>query len=190
MFQATRAVKDDTRKLVGTVNRVLGGPLGEEKLDTVFERMWPELEKGLEAVPRAAAAAPLRSEREILVELLELSRASVSWSREAQVTLLKGLNRLIVLADEARVPVSGFGGLGGGAAPLRKVLLGDRTGFETLHAGGSPIAAGPEGASSEERAERARQIREIREEKEERGRMHAPSGKRAGGRGKTGDERK
>src|SRR5215472_15527376 len=56
MFQATKAVKDDTRKLLATVNRVLGGPLGEDKLDTVFGRMWPELEKRLEAVPKAGAA--------------------------------------------------------------------------------------------------------------------------------------
>ncbi len=47
MFQAAKAVKDDTRKLVATVNRGLGGPLGGEKFDTVFERMWPELEKML-----------------------------------------------------------------------------------------------------------------------------------------------
>ena len=50
MFQATRAVKDNTRKLVATVNRVLEGPLAEEKLDTVFERMWPELQEKLEAI--------------------------------------------------------------------------------------------------------------------------------------------
>ena len=102
MFQATKAVKDDTRKLVGTVNRVLGGPLGEEKLDTVFERMWPELESGLKEIPAAkAAAAPERSEREIVAELLELSRAAAAnddWLKEALVTLLRRTNRFVAAA--------------------------------------------------------------------------------------------
>lgn len=77
MFQATRAVKDDTRKLVATVNRVLEGPLAEEKLDTVFERMWPELQEKLEAIASvvAAAPAPARSEKEMIAEVLELVRA-------------------------------------------------------------------------------------------------------------------
>lgn len=75
MFQATRAVKEDTRKLVGTVNKALGGTLADEKLDTLFEGMWRVLEKGLEAIPKAAAAAPQRSEKEMLAEVLDLVRA-------------------------------------------------------------------------------------------------------------------
>ena len=106
MFQATRAVKDDTRKLVATVNRVLGGPLGEEKLDTVFERMWPELEKKLGAIsPTAAAAPPQRPEREMVAELLELSRAAagnVDWSKEALATLLRGMTKLMDQAGPRR----------------------------------------------------------------------------------------
>jgi hypothetical protein len=54
MFQTTEAVKEDTRKLVGTVNRILGGGLAEEKLDTLFLRMWPDLEKNLTAIPAPA----------------------------------------------------------------------------------------------------------------------------------------
>lgn len=58
--------------------------------------MWPELEKRLDAVPKTGAAvAPLRSEREMVAELLELSRgaaANVAWSKEALTTLLKRTN--------------------------------------------------------------------------------------------------
>lgn len=142
MFQATRAVRDDTRKLVATVNRVLGGPLGDDKLDTVFERMWPELEKRLEAVPKAGPAAPERSDREMLVELLELSRgaaANVGWSRTALMWLLNGMDTLISRGSQS---VS--------TAGLRRFV-------ETLRA---------EGAFTEDRAERARQIRSIRDDME------------------------
>lgn len=115
MFQATRAVKDDTRKLVGTVNKVLGGSLGEEKLDTVFERMWPELDKSLEAVPKAAVAvAPLRSERDMLAEVLELSRgasANIGRSREELNTVLRGVTAIFDRVNEARSPLAAWSGL-------------------------------------------------------------------------------
>lgn len=76
MFQATTAEKKETRRLVGTINRALGGSLAEERLDTVFERMWPELDGKLSAVPAATGAkAPERTEREMMAEMLELVRA-------------------------------------------------------------------------------------------------------------------
>jgi hypothetical protein len=99
MFQATKAVKDETRKLVGTVNRVLGGPLAEEKLYTVFQRMWPELEDKLAAVPAAPGVAePRRSERDILVEVLDLARAgatSHSWNRTTLGSLRDAIRELV-----------------------------------------------------------------------------------------------
>ena len=79
MFQGTMAVKDDTRQLVGTMNKALAGSLNEEKLETVFERMWPELEGKLKAIaePKKLAVKP-RTEREMLAEILELARSEAS----------------------------------------------------------------------------------------------------------------
>ena len=77
VFQGAMAVKDDTWKMVRTVNRVLGDSLTEEKLDTLFERMWPELQKNLGEIPDVAGAAvPVRSEKEMMAEVLELVRAA------------------------------------------------------------------------------------------------------------------
>lgn len=115
MFQATKAVKDDTRKLVATVNRVLGGSLGEEKLDTVFERMWPELEKRLGGVPKAqAAAAPQRSDREMLAEMLELVRAGAINDAEAGEILGRLQVRVAMILDRIGrgIPQSALSGAG------------------------------------------------------------------------------
>lgn len=177
MFQAARAEKEETRKLVFAVNRAIGGVADEARVDTWFEREWPELEKKLGAISTVAAAAPPeRPEREMVAELLELSRAAAAndgWSKEALVTLLRGVEWLNVLAGEGRVPLSGFSGLSGGAVPLRGVLS-DLTGFQALQV--------PQPKPTPPQAEE--------QQKAEGRRMHAPSLRRAGRRGKTGGEKK
>ncbi|HLL14244.1 MAG TPA: TIR domain-containing protein [Pyrinomonadaceae bacterium] len=75
-FQATTAQKEDTRRLVHTINRAMnGGRLPEPQLDKYFERWWPDLEasfKNIESKPEAPK--PQRSEKEMLEEILELVR--------------------------------------------------------------------------------------------------------------------
>lgn len=154
MFQATKALKDDTRKLVGTINRVLGSSLTDEKLDTLFERMWPVLEAGLEAVPIAgAAAAPQRTEKEMLAELLELARVDATVVNTNNIELMIHLIEAVEEIREAvkpRLPLSALAGgtLAAWLQPLNEIV--------------SASAAGPERASPEERAERARLINRIR----------------------------
>jgi hypothetical protein len=88
IFQGTMALKDDTWKMVRTVNKALGSSLAEDKLNTLFERMWPELAKNLgEIADVAAAAPPQRAEREMLAELLELARAATSNDRQLSAEL-------------------------------------------------------------------------------------------------------
>jgi len=78
-FQAARADRDDTKKLLGTINRALTGKsLTEEQLGKAFEKWWPDLEGRFKAIPTIASKRPnRRSEREILEEMLELMRMQV-----------------------------------------------------------------------------------------------------------------
>ncbi len=77
-FQHTIAnKKEDTSKLVQTINSVLGDDaLPEEHLKRAFEKWWPELEKALGNVPAPQEKQESkRPEREILEEILVSVRA-------------------------------------------------------------------------------------------------------------------
>lgn len=80
MFQATEATdKEETRKLVHSINRNLDAPVPEENLNMLFDRVWPDLEKELSAIPKTPGAAPpRRPTEEILAEILELNRTMTS----------------------------------------------------------------------------------------------------------------
>src|SRR5258708_4467548 len=53
MFQSTRADKNDTRKLIHTINKALDAPLvPDTNLDTLFDALWPRLEHELSALPK------------------------------------------------------------------------------------------------------------------------------------------
>jgi len=83
-FQATKAQKDDTKKLLGTINKALGAQALDEKLlDRQFERWWSELDKSLRNIPETVGESqPKRGEREMLEELLLLVRAlPEQWAR-------------------------------------------------------------------------------------------------------------
>jgi hypothetical protein len=86
-FQATKAEKDDLRKLVHTINRQLGdSALPEPKIIEAFDVWWPKFDEPLSVIsslPRTNVnlhetnAAPVeyqRDTREILSEILELVR--------------------------------------------------------------------------------------------------------------------
>ncbi len=74
-FNATRAEKDDTRKLMDTINKALGLPIKDDKiLDKAFETYWPELQEQLEDIPEPAEEQTPRDEGEMIREILELVR--------------------------------------------------------------------------------------------------------------------
>ncbi len=79
-FQHTVAEKQDVRKLLHTINdvvRTLGEKaLSQPVLDKVFDTFWPELESSLAQIPpeRNSRRREVRSERELLEEVLELVR--------------------------------------------------------------------------------------------------------------------
>jgi len=78
-FQASRANKQDTLKLLQTINHAIekigGLHLTEARLNATFEKFWPDLEASLETVLKSQEAKiPLRSEREMLEEILRIVR--------------------------------------------------------------------------------------------------------------------
>ena len=59
MFQATKAEKNDTRRMMSAINTAIGErPVPEPHLDAIFEALWPRLEEKLKSLPKAEAAAP------------------------------------------------------------------------------------------------------------------------------------
>lgn len=76
-FQHTRAQKNDIRKLMFTINNALGNTkLSESELSEAFEVWWPQLEQRLSDVPSSdrKSSDPVRAEREIIEEILDLVR--------------------------------------------------------------------------------------------------------------------
>ena len=110
MFQHTKAERDDTRKLLDTINKTAGDKaIVDRVLSTAFERGWPELEGLLKTIPKPAKDGAIRPDREILEEILSLTRSISretpdygSWLEAFQVpvgpTTLTELTRRLGLA--------------------------------------------------------------------------------------------
>jgi TIR domain len=75
-FQGSQANKDDTLKLLLSLNKGLGDrALSTEKLTKGFERWWPDLSDALTAAQKPAAEQrPKRPDREILEEIHSMLR--------------------------------------------------------------------------------------------------------------------
>ncbi len=86
IFQATRALKEDTRKLVQTINRAVSeDPVKHEYLDELFDAMWPKLDKVLSDLPRSEPGAePRRSLEDMVAEILEINRADAGRRRKTE----------------------------------------------------------------------------------------------------------
>jgi len=78
-FQLAKANKEDTKKLVLTINRALGpAALADNVIEDAFEIWWPKLEISLNEIrPDNPEGQPIRSDRELLEEMLELTRTQV-----------------------------------------------------------------------------------------------------------------
>lgn len=74
-FQATASTRDDTRRLIGTLNTALAEQgLSERQLDETFDVWWPKLEKDIAGLPATVTSPPRRGTPDMLEELLELAR--------------------------------------------------------------------------------------------------------------------
>ncbi|HHF3228373.1 TPA: TIR domain-containing protein [Vibrio alginolyticus] len=99
-FQTTLFEKSDFKKLIFDLNKANSdNKLEESVLETVFETFWPKLEEKITAILKAegiddAKAADIRSDREVLEEILDLSR-SLAIQRAGGFKPHKELNQLI-----------------------------------------------------------------------------------------------
>ena len=104
-FQATKFDKADFKKLIKTINETGGeSKLDSKVLDDVFEMWWPRLEKKINEIIRnykEESHEEERTERDILEELLELTRMTAKKlprrnpnSRHALEMLIHGLDRM------------------------------------------------------------------------------------------------
>ena len=77
-FQSAKFSKKEMKKVVKMINSELGeNSLGTEVLENVFEKWWPDLEKKIQDELSNASQkdnTEIRSERDILEEILKLSR--------------------------------------------------------------------------------------------------------------------
>lgn len=103
-FQATRFAQEDFKRLVSTINATAGdAKLEPSVLDSVFEMWWPKLESEVTAIlsSHEEVAAERRSDRDILEEVLELSRINATrgrsgrFSERALIDLVEGLDELL-----------------------------------------------------------------------------------------------
>jgi len=93
-FQTTEFEKDDFKKLVAVINNKLGDDkLPAKTLDTVFEKWWPELEAEIKknfAELEDHNEEPIRSDRELIEEVLELSRSTAQNIRRPSSSMNPG----------------------------------------------------------------------------------------------------
>jgi len=110
-FQLTQYNKSDIKRLMRTINDALEEhALAQDTLDAVFEMWWPELDKKVSSVlakKTPPKASSVRSERELLDEVLSLCRsiATVASAEKGdpqiiQVQFEQFLTNLNMLLDE------------------------------------------------------------------------------------------
>ena len=77
-FQAAKFERTEIRRILAVINRELGSAaLDEQVLSSVFDKWWPDLEAQIRSValgPRAQNLSILRTDRELLEEILALAR--------------------------------------------------------------------------------------------------------------------
>jgi hypothetical protein len=76
-FQCTAFEKSDIKQLITTINsRLQDGKLAQKTLEAVFEKWWPDLTERVSAIldKEDAPAEPIRSDRDLLEEVLLLTR--------------------------------------------------------------------------------------------------------------------
>lgn len=91
-FQAASFGEKEVRKLMKTINNALGDKsLDNQVLEAVFKKWWPEFSQQVSEVLKADTPdqeLELRTDREILEEILEISRASFyGSSRDARLVI-------------------------------------------------------------------------------------------------------
>jgi hypothetical protein len=87
MFHATAADREDTLKLVHTINSAVGDePLPKERVNALFDRLWPEFEEKLKSIPKSdTIVEPKRTLEDMVEEILATVRTLANTRREEPV---------------------------------------------------------------------------------------------------------
>lgn len=108
-FQATRFMRDDFKRLFAAINSAAGeSRLETPVLDNVFDMWWPKLEEEIAAILKSSdkvVKKERRSERDILEELLELTRMSSSRAARPRI-LERAVVELVESLDELQFVLS------------------------------------------------------------------------------------
>jgi hypothetical protein len=111
-FNTAKADKDDTRRLVNTINKACGDKsIPHDRVDKTFEVWWPRLGEKLEnirnATPVRRAERAKRNEREILEETLELvreiRRGSTALTARRKVSYVGVDSGQVIITDPAHL---------------------------------------------------------------------------------------
>lgn len=89
-FQTTTFEKSDFHKLIGVINSQLSDhKLPPKTLDAVFEKWWPDLESKIKEILLDVKELdqPIRNDRELLEEILVLSRAATTRGLRPSTTM-------------------------------------------------------------------------------------------------------
>lgn len=74
-FQANRADRDGTNKLIQDLNAIQERPLPDARLQVAFEKNWPDMEAALGNIPEMEAQPPARRDpQDLMEEILDLTR--------------------------------------------------------------------------------------------------------------------
>jgi hypothetical protein len=105
-FQCTAFEKADVKQLITTINgRLQDGKLAQKTLETVFEKWWPDLFDKVSAIldKEDAPDEPIRSDRELLEEVLLLTRSANASSRSTSINpraLIDIAEKLVEVHDQ------------------------------------------------------------------------------------------
>jgi hypothetical protein len=110
-FQTTEFTKTDFHKLITVIN----GRLGEQKLpvktlDAVFEKWWPDLEEKINEILSSITIVdgPVRNDREVLDEILLLTRSARQASRLPPKALEELLESFIAMHNMEAQEMGGY----------------------------------------------------------------------------------
>jgi hypothetical protein len=111
-FQSVGADREGTLKLLKSIVAASSGPLDENRINRLFERLWPDLEKRLKLAEVPATSVRQRSERELLDELVQLIRGVAQTSNS-------------ILSRIGDLPKGESSRLPNGAKPLSRMIEDD-----------------------------------------------------------------
>jgi hypothetical protein len=110
-FQGAKFDRDEIWRLVKMLNTELGeSALSPETLEDVFKMWWPRLEERVKAhlqMPKAGEKSGSRTDRDILEEVLSISRSVLRSSRSAPDVSPEAIDSLVVTLARMREMVAG-----------------------------------------------------------------------------------